>query len=278
MQLHIRHETVYRYGEPVKRSVQNLRLTPRPDPVQRVLNWRIAAPGRQSAQIDAYGNVVHLLTLDEPHREIRINVSGVVETQEEAALVPAEGRLSPLAYLAPTPLTRADEAIVDFSQARAPKNGADQRSVLSKLAAEVAGRVAYQQGATDVNESAASAFARGRGVCQDQAHVFIACCRSAGIPARYVSGYYYTGKDGDIASHAWVDAWLGREQCWMSIDVTHGTTAGARHCRLAVGRDYLDACPVRGVRRGGGTEQMEVVVRVAAQPPAVEQQQQQQQQ
>jgi transglutaminase-like putative cysteine protease len=272
MQLHIRHETVYRYGEPVKRSVQNLRLTPRPDPVQRVLNWRIAAPGRQSAQIDAYGNVVHLLTLDEPHREIRINVSGVVETQEEAALVPAEGRLSPLAYLAPTPLTRADEAIVDFCHGRAPNNGADERSVLSKLAAEVAGTVAYQPGVTDVNESAASAFARGRGVCQDQAHVFIACCRSVGIPARYVSGYYYTGNDGDIASHAWVDAWLGREQCWMSIDVTHGTPTGERHCRLAVGRDYLDACPVRGVRRGGGAEQMEVVVRVSAQAVAQQQQ------
>jgi transglutaminase-like putative cysteine protease len=276
MQLHIRHETLYRYGEPVKRSVQNLRLTPRPDPVQRVLSWNIAAPGRQSAQIDAYGNVVHLLTLDEPHREIRINVTGVVETLDETALVPAEGRLSPLAYLAPTALTRADEAINDFVQQRAPKKErADQRTALTKLAAEVSNIVAYQQGATDVHESAVSAFARGRGVCQDQAHVFIACCRSAGIPARYVSGYYYTGKDGDVASHAWVDAWLGREQCWVSIDVTHGTTAGARHCRLAVGRDYLDACPVRGVRRGGGSEQMEVMVRVAAASAPAQQQQQQ---
>lgn len=272
MQLHIRHETLYRYGEPVKRSVQNLRLTPRPDPVQRVLSWNIAAPGRQSAQIDAYGNVVHLLTLDEPHREIRINVTGVVETQEQAALVPAEGRLSPLAYLASTALTRADAAIVNFVQERVPNpHDADQRSILAKLAAEVCSVVAYQQGATDVNESAASAFARGRGVCQDQAHVFIACCRSAGIPARYVSGYYYTGKDGDIASHAWVDAWLAREQCWMSIDVTHSSTASERHCRLAVGRDYLDACPVRGVRRGGGPEQMEVLVRVSAQASAQQQ-------
>jgi transglutaminase-like putative cysteine protease len=274
MQLHIRHETVYRYGEPVKRSVQNLRLTPRPDPVQRVLSWNIAAPGRHSAQIDAYGNVVHLLTLDEPHREIRINVTGVVETQEDSALVPAEGRLSPLAYLAPTMLTRADEAIVSFVQERSPdKDARDQRSALARLAAEVCNVVKYQQGTTDVSDSAASAFARGQSVCQDQAHVFIAACRSAGIPARYVSGYYYTGTDGDVASHAWVDAWLGREECWISIDVTHGTTAGPRHCRLAVGRDYLDACPVRGVRRGGGAEQMEVLVRIAA--PGQQGQQQQ---
>jgi len=265
MQLHIRHETIYRYGEPVKRSVQTLRLTPRSDPVQRVLSWNIAAPGRQSAQIDAYGNVVHLMTLDEPHREIRINVTGVVETQDEGCIVPQEGRLSPLAYLAPTALTRADEAIIAFVQQRNPnKDRQDPRSALTKFAAEVRDVVTYEQGATDVHDSAVNAFARGRGVCQDQAHVFIACCRTAGIPARYVSGYVYTGKDGDIASHAWVDAWLGREQCWLSIDVTQGTPTGVQHCRLAVGRDYLDACPVRGVRRGGGSEQMEVVVRVAA--------------
>jgi transglutaminase-like putative cysteine protease len=264
MQLHIRHETLYRYGEPVKRSVQNLRLTPRSDPVQRVLSWNIAAPGRQSAQIDAYGNVVHLLTLDEPHREIRINVTGVVETQDEGSILPQEGRLSPLAYLAPTMLTRADEAIVSFVHECNPsQDHHDPRSALTKLAAAVCNAVDYQQGATDVHDSAVNAFARGRGVCQDQAHVFIACCRTAGIPARYVSGYVYTGKEGDVASHAWVDAWLAREQCWMSIDVTHGTPTGANHCRLAVGRDYLDACPVRGVRRGGGSEQMEVLVRVA---------------
>src|SRR5262245_19700858 len=112
MHLHIHHETLYRYHEPVKRSVQNLRLTPRRDPVQRALNWSIAAPGRQHAQVDVYGNVVHLLTLDEPHREIRIVVSGLVETQDaEGTPLPNEGRLSPLAYLAETTLTKSDEAI-----------------------------------------------------------------------------------------------------------------------------------------------------------------------
>src|SRR5688572_25856676 len=116
MQLHIRHETLYRYGEPVKRSVQNLRLTPRREPMQRALSWRINAPGRQHMQIDAYGNVVHLLTLDEPHNEIRILVNGVVETQDHEGRVPEEGRLSPLAYLAETHLTRADDAIAAFAR------------------------------------------------------------------------------------------------------------------------------------------------------------------
>ena len=77
MQLHIRHETVYRYAEPVKRSVQNLRLTPRRDPIQRALSWTLHAPGRQHAQLDAHGNIVHLLIVNEPHREIRILVNGI---------------------------------------------------------------------------------------------------------------------------------------------------------------------------------------------------------
>lgn len=265
MQLHIRHETLYRYGEPVKRSVQNLRMTPRHEPGQRTLTWNIAAPGRHHAQIDAYGNVVHLLTLDDPHREIRILVNGIVDIEDSAGVVlPDEGKLSPLAYLAETSLTRADEAIVRFA-APILSRARDRRSNSLELSEAVCEAVRYEQGATDVHESAARAFARGKGVCQDHAHVFIACCRASGIPARYVSGYLYTGKDGEVASHAWVDVWLGRESSgWLAIDVTHRALTGGRHCRLAVGRDYLDACPVRGVRRGGGAEEMHVAVNVAA--------------
>ena len=264
MQLHIRHETFYRYNEPVKRSVQNLRLTPRRDPVQRALSWNMSTPGRCRSQVDAYGNIVHLLTLDEPHREIRIVVNGVVET-EDAAATPLldEGRLSPLAFLAETPLTRPDEAIADFARPRL-QSGGELRPQLLSLAEAVCEEVRYEKGATDVHESAARAFARGAGVCQDHSHIYIACCRSAGIPARYVSGYFYTGREGEIASHAWVDVWAGRDQGWMSIDVTHRSPADGRHCRLAVGRDYLDACPVRGVRRGGGAEEMQVAVSIAA--------------
>jgi transglutaminase-like putative cysteine protease len=264
MQLHIRHETLYRYGEPVKRSVQNLRLTPRREAIQRALSWDIAAPGRQHAQIDAYGNVVHLLTLDEPHREIRIVVNGVVETQdEEGPMLADDGKLSPLAYVAETTLTRADEALTKFAAQRIAANG-DRQSTFIKLAEAVCEEVQYETGATDVHESAVKAFARGKGVCQDHAHIFIACCRTAGVPARYVSGYVYTGKDGEVASHAWVDVWLGSELGgWMPIDVTHRMLTAGKHCRLAVGRDYLDACPVRGVRRGGGAEEMHVAVSVA---------------
>ncbi len=93
--------------------------------------------------------------------------------------------------------------------------------------------------------------------------MFLACCRAAGVPARYVSGYFFAADGVDIASHAWVDAWLATEGCWRSVDITHLQPAGTAHCRLAVGRDYLDAAPVRGVRSGGGGESMTVRVQIA---------------
>jgi transglutaminase-like putative cysteine protease len=282
MQLHIRHETLYSYGEPVKRSVQNLRLTPRTDPLQRPISWNIHAPGRQHAQVDAHGNIVHLLTVNEPHRDIRIVVNGVVEVADgEGIALPDDGRLSPLAYLADTPLTRAEEKIAAFAAANLPGTS-DRKEAVLKLADAVCAAVRYVPGATEVDHSAAEAFNLGEGVCQDHAHVFIASCRANGIPARYVSGYLYTGNTGEAASHAWVDVWLGKEHGWVSVDVTHRTLAGGKHCRLAVGRDYLDACPVRGVRRGGGAERMEVSVLVSTsahphQQLLLQQQQQQQQ-
>jgi transglutaminase-like putative cysteine protease len=203
------------------------------------------------------------LTLDQPHREIRIVVHGVVETLDEQATLPDEGELSPLTYLGDTSLTHADERLRAFAAEHLRGMG-DRYSQLVELAESVCEVVRYEPGATEVHESAATVFARQKGVCQDHAHVFIACCRSAGVPARYVSGYLYTGDEGHIASHAWVDAWIEQEQSWRSIDVTHRKSAHTNYCRLAVGRDYLDACPVRGVRRGGGHEDMQVIVTVGA--------------
>ena len=122
--------------------------------------------------------------------------------------------------------------------------------------------VRYKPGTSDVQDQRGRVFKSGEGVCQDHAHVFIASARAVGMPARYVSGYLYTGDATDAASHAWVDVWLGSEIGWLSMDVTHKRPAVRTYCRLAVGRDYLDAAPVRGVRQGGGGEKMEANVLV----------------
>lgn len=282
MQLHIRHETHYRYEETVSYSIQSLKLTPRTDPGQRLLSWRLVTPGERLEQVDPYGNVTHVVTVETPHDELRIVVEGVVDVTTPGAdddrLPSIAGELSPLAFLGPTPLTRADSRIrklADRHLGRHPPT----RATLLDLVAGVQQAVRYEPGVTDVSHGAIEAVELGSGVCQDQAHVFIACCRAAGVPARYVSGYLYTGATGEVASHAWADAWLGGEEGWLSLDVTHGEAAGPAHCRLAVGRDYLDAAPVRGVRRGGGRETLGVAVRLtpfgslhASQGPAHQQQ------
>jgi transglutaminase-like putative cysteine protease len=267
MQLHIRHETSYVYQETVSYSIQSLKLTPRAERGQRVLAWRITAPGERLEQVDTYGNLTHIVTMESPHRELRIVVEGIADIAPDEAgtrvMPPLDGELSRLAFLAPTALTRPDSRLREIADRHLGRHPAS-RATLMDLIAGVRDVVEYQPGITDVSHSAAEAVELGLGVCQDQAHVYVACCRAVGIPARYVSGYVYTGTTGEVASHAWVDAWLSDDEGWLSLDVTHGEAAGSAHCRLAVGRDYLDAAPVRGVRRGGGREQLSVVVKLAA--------------
>jgi transglutaminase-like putative cysteine protease len=111
--------------------------------------------------------------------------------------------------------------------------------------------------------TALEAFDWEAGVCQDQAHVMIALCRSLGIPARYVSGYFYAADEPDLASHAWVDVCLDVQQRrWISIDVTHACVTDERHVRLAVGTDYGACPPIKGIRHGGGQEKMTVSVQI----------------
>ncbi len=259
MQLRILHRTAYTYEEPVKYTAQALRLTPRREGSQRTLSWAIQAPGRRTEQLDAHGNITHLLTFEEPHREMAIVVSGTVEISDADEILRHDGNLSPLAYLATTPLTTPNEEMRTLAQTYL--EGSDPvQDRLHRLAGAVHDRVRYRKGATSVDDSAATALASGHGVCQDQSHVFITCCRAAGIPARYVSGYLCSRNGADSASHAWVDAWVEESKGWLGIDITHVSPAGPGHCRLAVGRDYLDAAPVRGVRRGGGREIMDVRV------------------
>jgi transglutaminase-like putative cysteine protease len=159
-------------------------------------------------------------------------------------------------------LTLPNEDLKAFAQ-NALAQITEPRLRAQALAEAVYGAVRYRSGTSDVQDSAAAAFKSGEGVCQDHAHVFIASARAVGMPARYVSGYLYTGDANDAASHAWVDVWLGAEIGWQSMDVTHQRPAVRTYCRLAVGRDYLDAAPVRGMRQGGGGEKMEANVLVA---------------
>lgn len=259
MQLHIQHTTRYAYSTPVDYTIQQLRLTPQDGFGQRVRNWEVRVKGNMSRYSDAFGNASHTLVVDTPHEEISITASGDVETDLD---LPPPTDMLPLAvYLRDTPLTKPDKRISGFARLFLPPSGKVNEVVLTALMHGILDCVSYRKGSTGVHTSAAEALAAGEGVCQDHAHIFIACCRSLGVPARYVSGYLFAPDGGVMESHAWADAWL-EDTGWHSFDVSNGQRSNGIHVRLATGLDYRDACPISGIRRGGGNESMSISVQV----------------
>ncbi|MFM7273914.1 MAG: transglutaminase N-terminal domain-containing protein [Gammaproteobacteria bacterium] len=261
MRLHVHHTTAYRYTERLALSTQYLRLSPRESARQRVLGWRLELPGRAARSVDPFGNTLHVVTVDTPHSELLITVDGEVDISR-GALSPADS-IHPMVFLRPGTLAVADEAMQAFAleqdPALPPPEGA--RLLMERLRS----RMRFLSGTTDACTTAAAAFAAGSGVCQDFTHVFTGCARALGIPARYVSGYLFTDREEHVASHAWAE--VGTGDAWWGLDVTNGCEIDQRHLQLAVGMDYLDASPVRGVRRGGGEEWLEAraLVRSAGQ-------------
>jgi transglutaminase-like putative cysteine protease len=251
MLLNIEHQTQYIYSEAVQYTIQELRLTPRNGQGQHVKHWQIKVDGQCHPFEDAFGNLVHTLVIDQPHDQLLISVSGEVETGVEnlASHQPLPVEL----FLRNTPLTLADAAMTTFAQQFA-------KASLQDMMLALRDRMQYIEGATEVNTSAAEAFQLGKGVCQDHAHAFIGCCRSLGLPARYVSGYLFTVDGSLMQTHAWVDVWQNDQ--WLGLDVSNGTMVNERHVRLAIGLDYRSASPVTGTRIGGGMEGMSSVVSV----------------
>ncbi|MDF1820025.1 MAG: transglutaminase family protein [Alcanivoracaceae bacterium] len=250
MRLTIEHHTHYQYSEQVARSTQYLRLTPRPSVRQHIVRWDLDMPEAAAQTTDAFGNILHVLTLDKPHDEIRIRAHGVVEINPDQPVAAGNG-LSPLVYQRFTRFTRPDQALLDFATGFERPRSSDD---LAALSAAIIERIPYTAGETDATSTAAQAFTGGKGVCQDHTHVLLSVCRQLGLPARYVSGYLYTEDSSHVASHAWAEVWMNDH--WYTVDVTNQSLKPDQHLRLAVGMDYLDACPVRGVRYGGGPEQL----------------------
>lgn len=261
MRLAIEHRTRYAYDTPVDYSIQQLRLTPQSGFGQRVASWNIRVNGRMRLATDAYGNAVHTLVVDTPHQNIEIVARGEVETGLD--IPPPTDPLPLPVYLRETALTGMDARLMEFARGFGTPGGGLDEVGLRALMEAVCGCIAYRRGTTDVATSAADALAAGSGVCQDHAHVFIACCRYLGVPARYVSGYLFTEDGHLVESHAWADAWCA--EAWHSYDVSNNQPANGIHVRLATGLDYRDACPIAGVRRGGSGEQMGVQVQISQQ-------------
>jgi len=265
MHITIDHETVYTYEETVSYSIQSLRLTPQPFDGQVVRAWSVEAPtaGALHAFADTFVNVTHTLVIDKPHDEVHIRVTGVVDTLNTNGVVAGTiEAFPPMFYLRETAQTKPDGSIRSLAQ-RAQGGTDGELELLHKLMLVVREAIDYQTGESHAMTTAIEALANGKGVCQDHAHVFIAAARSIGIPARYVSGYLLHSDNGEEseASHAWAEA-LVENLGWVAFDVANSVSATDHYVRVGVGLDYQEASPVRGVRRGGGHEDLAVSVRV----------------
>jgi len=263
MKLLIEHHTTYEYTWPVLYSIQHVRLTPPQDGHQKVLAWQVKTPGKASQSIDHFGNTVMTFSVNSQHSELNVRSEGTIEIAPltDGYLPEEKNGPNPMVFQAFTPLTRPNVQMHEFSSLMADRKMSFKHRVLT-LANVVADRVVYTKGSTTVADSAQQAFENGQGVCQDHAHVMLACLRAHGIAARYVSGYYYNPNALAHDSHAWVEVFDPDRQQWLGIDATHRAWVDENHCKIAVAKDFSGASPVRGIRTGGGKERMQSQVTI----------------
>jgi transglutaminase-like putative cysteine protease len=232
------------------------------------------APAETGTMPDFFGNAATLVVHDAPHGQMSIAMRAQVEVLERsgdldvsAALndLPAEidtvhtlAADAPHHFLGPSPRVPADDGMAAYAAAlTVPRMTA--RGAVEALGRALHGDMTFDPRATTVDTRAADAFAARRGVCQDFTHIMIACLRSLGIPAGYVSGYLRTEPppgqprlEGADAMHAWVRAWCGSDTGWVEYDPTNAVFPGQDHIVVAVGRDYDDIAPVQGILRTSG--------------------------
>lgn len=283
----VRHRTTYRYSQPVSISHHVLHLVPRASGRQLVHGTELVVsplPSLRSDASDYFGNPVTYLTLQEQHEEFaiesraRIEVSPRADYAPEGTLAwndvfahleraPTRESLDVLQFVFDSPYVHSSRDLADYAR----KSFEPGRPVL-EAALELTGRIfrdfRYESGATSVSTPVDEVFSARRGVCQDFAHLELACLRALAVPARYVSGYLLTRpppgqlkRIGVDASHAWVSVWCP-EAGWVDLDPTNDTIAGEDYVTLAWGRDYGDISPINGVIFGGGEHTVDVAVDV----------------
>ena len=283
----VEHETRYAYTAPVSQSWQLARLTPRVLPWQRLVSHSLQIePGADERrdEVDSFGNTVTHFGLHGAHRVLNVRMSCLVEIGERAAVAQADGMtwesvresvrrdpeqdgLVPASMCEPTPLVPYSEAALAYALPSFAQ-GRHWVEAVTDLMHRIHADFEFEPGATTVSTSVDEVLYQRRGVCQDFAHLMLACLRGVGLPARYVSGYLLTDPPpgqprlvGADASHAWVAAYAP-EHGWIEFDPTNDQPADNRYITLTWGADFADVVPLRGVILGGGEQRMDVEVSV----------------
>lgn len=274
MRYAVRHTTTYTYDEPVTDSLGVAHLVPRRLPWQQVTGYAVTvtpAAGDRSSDVDYHGNQVDWFQVTEPHRVLEVEGAGEVEvvarTLSPAALATPWESLRPLVVPGAPGAWAATDLALPSAQVDHPPAAASYAAdslapgrpvgeAVTDLMHRVHADFDYDKTATTVTSKVVDTLERRAGVCQDFAHLMLACLRSHGLAARYVSGYLATqpppGKErvvGADASHAWVEVWLGGVPggAWLALDPTNDQEVADRHVTVAWGRDYGDVPPLKGV-------------------------------
>jgi len=264
MRLTIDHQTRYRYENPVPFGLQQVRLTPKSRPGQRVHDWKLEV---ESGKVelhyeDHHLNTVHLVSFEPGATEIVVHSRGEVETEDLNGVIGRHVGMAPLwLFESSTPRTRIGPGVRRLVRELGDDFDGDVAR-LHALSALIASQVTYKTGETHAMTDAETAIADGWGVCQDHAHIFCAAARQMGYPARYISGYLMMNdRVEQEAGHAWAEAHLPGLG-WVGFDVSNAISPDARYVRVASGLDYADCAPTTGLRRGAGSEHLIVSLQV----------------
>ncbi len=274
VRLAVVHLTEYRYPEPAWDSFNEVRVHPTDDHSQTLLSFtlELTPDATVRSHLDYFGNRVHQFHIPEPHRRLAIEARSSMVIYPRPAPIPVamdsliELRPRFFEFLAPTRRVPLDQDWAAAMDAPSLPPDGDLIEYLAGLTRHLHGFFTYRPDATEIDTPIADFIGARVGVCQDYTHAMLALARMLGIPARYASGYLQTSPGrvlGSDASHAWVEAYLPGSG-WLGFDPTNGVLVGQSYVKVGHGRDYDDVAPVKGLRRGGGTESLRVAVSVSA--------------
>jgi transglutaminase-like putative cysteine protease len=289
MHYSIRHLTKFRYSAPISESFMELRMQPRTDAAQNCVwfDLSIKPRTRLTSYRDHLGNLIHHFDLPGHHSQLAIKSEAVVDiapqTVPESLGAEAWGELDSLVtggdyweMLMPSRFATPTDLLGKLARELDVKRRDDPLMLLRELTADLREKFEYAPQTTTADSLIDEALQNRRGVCQDFAHIMIALVRGVRIPCRYVSGYLFHrveehDRSAEDATHAWIEALLPGLG-WVGFDPTNNLIASQRHIRVAIGRDYGDVPPTRGVFKGEATSELSVAVKVAlsAVPPPEE--------
>lgn len=285
MKYKLKHKTLYTYVNPVHNYQSILCLQPLNSDRQICSNFKLEIepkPTKVYSRTDYFGNIQHYFSLHESHKSLKVTVSSEIEVlkneaQEISSITCEEARLKfktdrplkieVLQYQLPSLFITWDEEITAFAESCLLPNIPLYEGVLN-LIKKIFTEFQFKSGATNINTPLKTVLKERKGVCQDFSHLAIACLRSVGIPAKYVSGYIETlppkGKiklEGSDASHAWISVYIP-EMGWCEFDPTNNMIPQQRHIVTAYGRDFADVSPLKGIIFSSGEQKIKVEVDV----------------